>query len=122
MIKDQDYNDIIESYTKINGIQVNCIDVCIEMKNECERSMNGSIIPTYTQLKAVIKCDDADGYILDLLSKHNLFNVINKTFYRNGNILRIELKDAYYNRSLSNGRITFELSHSNDDNTIVDFY
>ena len=122
MIKDQDYNDIIESYTRINGTYIKCSDFCIEMKNECGRSMNGSIIPTYTQLKAVIKCDDAEGYILDLLSKHNLFNVVNKTFYRNGNIFRIELKDAYYNRRLSDGRITFELAHTNDDNTIIDFY
>ncbi len=123
MIKDKDYNDVIESYTKINGIHIKCTDVCIEMKNEYERSMNGSIIPTCTQLKAVIKCDEPEKHIIDLLSKHNLFNVVNKTFYRNGNIVRIELKDAYYNRFLSNGsKITFELSHSNDDNTIVDFY
>ena len=122
MIEYQDYNDIIESYTRINGTYIKCSDFCIEMKNECERSMNGSIIPTYTQLKAVIKCDDVGGYIIDLLSKHNLFNVVNKTFYRNGNIFRIELKDAYYNRCLSDGRITFELAHTNDDNTIIDFY
>ena len=123
MINDQDYNDVIESYTQINGTYIKCSDFCIEMKNECERSMNGSIIPTYTQLKAVIKCDEPEKHIIDLLSKHNLFDVVNKTFYRNGNISRIELKDAYYNRHLSNGsNVTFELSYSNDDNTIVDFY
>ncbi len=123
MIKDKDYNDVIESYTKINGTYIKCSDFCIEMKNEYDRLMDGTFVRYGSTLHAAIKCDDAEGYIIDLLSKHNLFNVINKTFYRNGNIVRIELKDAYYNRFLSNGsNITFELAHTNDDNTIVDFY
>jgi hypothetical protein len=85
--------------------------------------MDGTIVRYGSTLRAAIKCDDAEDYIIDLLSKHNLFDVVNKTFYRNGNISRIELKDAYYNRHLSNGsNVTFELSYSNDDNTIVDFY
>ena len=122
MIEYQDYNDIIESYTRINGTYIKCSDFCIEMKNEYDRLMDGALVRYGSTLQAVIKCDDAEDCTIDLLSKHNLFNVVNKTFYRNGNIFRIELKDAYYNRCLSDGRITFELAHTNDDNTIIDFY
>lgn len=124
MKKNPDYSsDVIESYTKINGIGIDCTDCCVEIKNDFDRLMDGTYVRCGKSLIATIECDDATEHLSDLLSTENLFNVVNKTFYRNGNIIRIEIKDALLNSYLSDdGNLVFGLSHTDDDNTIVEFY